>query len=146
MPRHGLRTHTLTPVDTRVLCAPLSLSSWMEYLDDLEEAARQERVAGAVVRRFLNRHVSMALNQWTGLWKERQRFKYLARRMGADGGVAKAWRQWMGVVEHETYMRSCLGRFAKQGLSKAYNRWLEALDERAAMRRFAQCASSLRSI
>ena len=112
----------------------------MEYLDDLEEAARQGRVMASVVRRFLQRGMTMALNQWTGLWKERQRFKQLARRMGADGGLGKAWRHWVGQADQQAWLKGCVGRFAKHGLSKAYNRWLEALEEIAAMRRFAKCA------
>ena len=77
-------------------------------------------------------------SQWTGAWRERQRIQKLVRRMGKDGGTARAWRQWESVVEMNAYLKGCIGRFAKSGLSRAYNRWLEALEEKAAMRRFVE--------
>ena len=110
----------------------------MDYLDDLEEQARQMRVMDAVVRRYLNKGMTMALNQWTHVWREMQRIKTLVRRMGKDGGVGKAWRQWKGVAEQNAWLKGVAGRF-KGGTSKAFNRWLEMLEERYAMRRFAKC-------
>ena len=88
------------------------------------------------MRRFLNKGLSAALNQWAAVWRERQRIKTLARRMGADGGVGKAWRQWRGEAETHAWLKGQAARLAKSGLLRAYNRWLEALEERASMRRF----------
>ena len=60
--------------------------------------------------------------------------------MGADGGLGRAWRQWAGAAENDAWLKGVVGRFTKNGLSKAYNRWLEALEERLAMRQFLKCA------
>ena len=113
-------------------------NSWLEYLDDLDEQARQRRVMDSVVRRYLNKDISRCLNQWTFLWRERQRHLMNMRKMGADGGVGKAWRQWRSVADTHTWLKGCVGRLAKNGISKAFNRWLECLDEAAAMRKFAK--------
>eukprot|EP00325_Prymnesiales_sp_UTEX-LB-985_P025619 CAMPEP_0174745050 /NCGR_PEP_ID=MMETSP1094-20130205/85918_1 /TAXON_ID=156173 /ORGANISM="Chrysochromulina brevifilum, Strain UTEX LB 985" /LENGTH=212 /DNA_ID=CAMNT_0015949543 /DNA_START=24 /DNA_END=659 /DNA_ORIENTATION=+ len=92
----------------------------------------------SVVHRFSLRGVSQALNQWTSFWRERQRFKILARRLGLNGqgGVARAWRQWRSLTDQLSYHRGIAGRFANIDLVRGFNRWLEKLQERGVMRRF----------
>lgn len=106
---------------------------WLAYLDDCEEGARQLRVMDAVVKRFLNKGISMALNQWTMLWRERQRVTKLMRR--ASSPLARAWRQWREVADQKAWLKGVAARF-NGGLSRAWNRWLEMIDERAQMARF----------
>ena len=93
-----------------------------------------------MVRRFLLKDVGRALNHWTGLWRERQRFKLIGRRMGADGGLSRAWRQWQLQAADDQRRKGIIGRFANVGLSRALNRWHESLEERRVMRLFLKRA------
>jgi len=93
-----------------------------------------------VVRRFLLKDVGRALNHWTGLWRERQRFKLIGRRMGFDGGLSRAWRQWEHQAADDQRRKGIIGRFANVGLTRALNRWLESLEERRLMRHFLKRA------
>ena len=111
-------------------------NSWFDFLDGMEEEARQKRVMAAVVHRYLNKGVSAALNKWTAEWRELQRQKNLLRR--AAHPCSSAWRQWMAVAEMNAYLKGTMGRFANNAVSKAWNRWMEALEERYAMRRFVK--------
>ena len=47
-------------------------NEWFDYLDSLDEDARQQRVMAAVVHRYLNKSVSAALNTWIGQLRELQ--------------------------------------------------------------------------
>ena len=93
-----------------------------------------------MVRRFLLKDVGRALNHWTGLWRERQRFKLIGRRMGFDGGLSRAWRQWEHQAADDQRRKGIIGRFANVGLTRALNRWLESLEERRLMRHFLKRA------
>ena len=93
-----------------------------------------------MVRRFLLKDVGRALNHWTGLWRERQRFKLIGRRMGFDGGLSRAWRQWEHLAADDQRRKGIIGRFANVGLTRALNRWLESLEERRLMRHFLKRA------
>ena len=42
-------------------------NSWMDFLDGCDEQARQLRAMDSVVKRFLNKGITMALNQWCAL-------------------------------------------------------------------------------
>ena len=44
----------------------------------------------------------------------------------------------MAVAEMNAYLKGTMGRFANNAVSKAWNRWMEALEERYAMRRFVK--------
>ena len=93
-----------------------------------------------MVRRVLLKDVGRALNHWTGLWRERQRFKLIGRRMGFDGGLSRAWRQWEHLAADDQRRKGIIGRFANVGLTRALNRWLESLEERRLMRHFLKRA------
>ena len=93
-----------------------------------------------MVRRFLLKDVGRALNHWTGLWRERQRFKLIGRRMGFDSGLSRAWRQWEHQAADDQRRKGIIGRFANVGLTRALNRWLESLEERRLMRHFLKRA------
>ena len=93
-----------------------------------------------MVRRFLLKDVGRALNHWTGLWRERQRFKLIGRRMGFDGGLSRAWRQWEHQAADDQRRKGIIGRFANVGLTRALNRWLESLEERRLMSHFLKRA------
>ena len=95
-----------------------------------------------MVRRFLLKDVGRALNHWTGLWRERQRFKLIGRRMGFDGGLSRAWRQWEHQAADDQRRKGIIGRFANVGLTRALNRWLESLEERRLMRHFLKRATN----
>ena len=112
----------------------------MPLIGLLAEQAREERTKSSVVRRFLLKDVGRALNHWTGLWRERQRFKLIGRRMGADGGLSRAWRQWQLQAADDQRRKGIIGRFANVGLSRALNRWHESLEERRVMRLFLKRA------
>ena len=132
-------SHTARPVQvlSRAMNQGLNrgFQAWLELLDNLSETARQQRGMGSVVHRFTLRGASRALNQWTSVWRERQRFKVLARKMGANGygNVSRAWRQWLSLSDELTHRKGIASRFMNVGLTRGFNRWLEMISDKARM-------------
>ena len=44
--------------------------------------------------------------------------------------------EWCEVADMNAYLKGTMGRFSQNGISRAWNRWLEALEERLRMRQF----------
>ena len=105
--------------------------AWRTWRDLAEAKAESRARMSKMLRRMLQRGLNKALLQWLDWYDEAKRQQGLLRR--ALSPLTRAWNQWKGLSEQAAHLKAVLRRgLGGGGLSKAFNTWLEYLDEQGA--------------
>ena len=111
-------------------------NAWFDFLDSLEEDARQQRVMAAVVHRYLNKNVSAALNTWIGQLRELQRQRNLLRRAAHPCGPRERERDGHERPHGRRCLKTCWliaphmrlpGLFVGGGGKSVFSRYLRVI-------------------